>query len=111
MYPTFGDRFLDTIDDGDIEDWLAEQEGKPSTLHTSKQFLTLILNCAVRWNYIRRSPMLSVDPVRVPERDYMTFSNPTSAGSFFVPPTDLTGLGLSVSWEWTAVFVLANRGT
>ena len=76
LVPFFGNRYLSDIRPKHIDDYL--QERAKAAQHTSVNLelrqLKAILNTAVRWGYLKESPVTGTKPLRIPEKEppYLT---------------------------------------
>lgn len=68
LLPRFGDFKLAKIRTEDIDRWQSERAGKvsPGTVRKEMMRLKHLLNCAVKWKYIKESPAKGLQSVAMP---------------------------------------------
>src|SRR5262249_50926222 len=68
ILPRFGDFKLAKIRTEDIDRWQSERMGNVSTATVRKEMMRFkhLLNCAVKWRYIKDSPAKGLQTVKMP---------------------------------------------
>ncbi len=68
ILPRFGDHKLNKIRTEDIDRWQADRmrEASPGTVRKEMMRLKHLLNCAVKWRYIKDSPAKGLQTVKMP---------------------------------------------
>ena len=68
ILPRFGDHRLSKVRTEDIDRWQSDRLGKASAGTVRKEMMRLkhLLNCAVKWRYIKNSPAKGLQAVKMP---------------------------------------------